>query len=261
MVMAATAHLSTESVSALVPEWTALHEASGTGLPFTAPEFVVTWLRHFADAANTPVVYEVREGDRLVGVAPFYRHRMWGGLSRLQPVGTGQEWIGPFEVPGLLAAPGRGREVARSVVTEMCREPVDWDWANVSLGDAAPWFEPEWLPAPELTPMVKHLTAAVVLDLQRPAVDEILVGRRNVKESIRLRCRRLGRAAGGRARRGAAGLRPARPAARVPVPGPDPSRGARQRLRQPGGAGLRDRRGHPAGRPGQGQRLRAGRRR
>ena len=196
MPLAATVHRTLESVSALSGEWAALHASSGSRLPFNGPEFALTWLQHFTGPDDVPVVFEVRDGPRLVGMAPYYQHRMRGGLSRLQPVGTGLEWIGPYEVPAMLAEAGRGREVARAVVQEMCREPVAWDWVNVALGEAAPWFEPEWLPDPDFTFLVKHLVGAVVLDLTGGPVEELLFGRRNVKESIRRAKNRLNSAYG-----------------------------------------------------------------
>lgn len=181
-----------DDLAELVPEWTDLHESSGTRMPFSAPEWALTWLQHFGDDEhNRPVVFVIRESGKLIGVAPYYRHRMPGGLARLQQAGTGVEWIGPFEVPAMLAAPNRGRDVARAVVDRMCELDPSWDWANVSLGDAAHWLEPEWLPDPSFTSLVKRTTAAVVVDLQVPRPEDVLTGHRNLKESLRRARNRL----------------------------------------------------------------------
>jgi CelD/BcsL family acetyltransferase involved in cellulose biosynthesis len=82
------------------------------------------------------------------------------------------------------------------VVDEICREADPWDWANIAAGEVAPWFEPEWLPSSSYTELVKHVLAATVIDLGIPRVEEVLVGRRNVKESIRRAKNRLTKAYG-----------------------------------------------------------------
>jgi len=181
-----------DQVEGLEQEWVELHERSGAALPFSAPEWAVTWLRHFTGPGpDSPLVVEVREAGELVGVAPLYQHRMRGGLVRLQPVGTGVEWVGPFEVPSMLAAAGRGRDVGRAVVEHLCRVEPGWDWANVALGEAAPWLEPEWLPDPSFTSMVRHVVGAVVLDLRVDRPEDVLAGHRNLKESLRRARNRL----------------------------------------------------------------------
>ena len=181
-----------DQVEELAAEWVVLHESAGATLPFSAPEWALTWLRHFTGPGpDRPLVVEVREDGGLVGVAALYEHRMRGGLVRLQPVGTGVEWVGPFEVPSVLAAAGRGRDVGRAVVDHLCRMQPGWDWANVALGEAASWLEPEWLPDPSFTSMVRHVVGAVVLDLRVERPEDVLVGHRNLKESLRRARNRL----------------------------------------------------------------------
>ncbi len=181
-----------DEITVIEPDWVALHERSGARLPFSAPEWGLTWLQHFAASGpDSPLLLEVREAGELVGVAACYRHRMRGGLSRVQPAGAGVEWIGPFEVPSLLAAPGRGRDVARVVVDRLCRLEPAWDWANVALGEGAPWLEPEWLPDPGFTSMVRHVVGAVVVDLRVERPEDVLSGHRNLKESLRRARNRL----------------------------------------------------------------------
>ena len=183
-----------DEVRAIEHEWADLHEAAGARLPFSAPEWGLTWLEHFAvSGPDSPLVVEVREDGLLIGLAACYRHRMRGGLNRVQPVGTGVEWVGPFEVPSMLAAAGRGRDVARVVVERLCRLEPAFDWANVALGESAPWLEPEWLPAPSFTSMVRHVVAAVVVDLEVERPEDVLVGHRNLKESLRRARNRLTR--------------------------------------------------------------------
>ena len=76
-----------DQVRAIEAEWAALHDDSGARLPFSAPEWGLTWLEHFAASGpDSPLVVEVREDGRLLGLAACYRHRMRGGLNRVQPV-------------------------------------------------------------------------------------------------------------------------------------------------------------------------------
>ena len=61
----------------------------------------------------------VRDGDRLVAVAPFFRSAVAVGrvtiAKRLQLVGAGQGGS-LLELPQILAAPGQERDVLREVV-------------------------------------------------------------------------------------------------------------------------------------------------
>jgi CelD/BcsL family acetyltransferase involved in cellulose biosynthesis len=188
-----TAHRQLTSVRALVEEWQALHETSGDVNPFSGPDWAVTWLEHFSgDPQVEPLVIAVREGDRLVGVAPLHRRTALAGRSAVvKPIGLGTPWIGPYELPSLLAAPGTGRQVARAVVGRLCEEPQTWDWSSLLLGPAAPWLEPEWLPDHSFTVVARQVRAAVVLDLS--AGHDVYAGRRNLKESFRRARNRLTR--------------------------------------------------------------------
>jgi CelD/BcsL family acetyltransferase involved in cellulose biosynthesis len=54
----------------LAPEWDALAVAASK--PFAAPAWVLAWWRHVAPAGVSPRVVAVRDGGRLMAVAPFY---------------------------------------------------------------------------------------------------------------------------------------------------------------------------------------------
>jgi CelD/BcsL family acetyltransferase involved in cellulose biosynthesis len=58
------------SLEALAPEWDAL--AVANGLPQMTPAWVLAWWRHVAPAGAEPRVVAVRDGERLIGLAPFY---------------------------------------------------------------------------------------------------------------------------------------------------------------------------------------------
>ena len=186
------AHRELASVRALAEQWQALHDASGDTNPFSGPDWAITWLEHFCGGGqHQPFVVEVRDGDRLVGVAPLYRRTALGGrAAMLQPIGTGVPWIGPYELPTLLAAPGHGQDVARAVVRLVCDQPESWDWSTLQLGPAA-WLAPEWLPDWSFTLLQRQVRAAVVLELS-PGAD-VHAGRRNLKESFRRARNRLTR--------------------------------------------------------------------
>jgi CelD/BcsL family acetyltransferase involved in cellulose biosynthesis len=54
----------------LLPEWERLFEADDEATPFSSPEWARAWWPHWAGAAS-PFLVAVRDGDRLVGLAPL----------------------------------------------------------------------------------------------------------------------------------------------------------------------------------------------
>ncbi|HKG03508.1 MAG TPA: GNAT family N-acetyltransferase [Conexibacter sp.] len=58
-----------ERIDALVPEWQAL--ATACGEPLAAPTWVLTLSRELAGASQTPRIVTVREGGKLIGLAPL----------------------------------------------------------------------------------------------------------------------------------------------------------------------------------------------
>ena len=193
MDLQTTAHRQLTPVLDLVEEWQALHESSGDTNPFSHPDWAFTWLEHFArDGHAEPFVVEVRDGGRLVGVAPLQRRSALAGRATvLQPIGTGDRWIGPYELPAMLAAPTHGREVARALVGLLGDEQQAWDWSTLLLGSAAPWLEPEWLPDWSFSLLTRRVLATAVLDLTTGT--DVYAGRRNLKESFRRARNRLTR--------------------------------------------------------------------
>jgi CelD/BcsL family acetyltransferase involved in cellulose biosynthesis len=65
------------SLAALAPAWDAL--AAANGLPQMSPAWVLAWWRHVAPPGAEPRAVAVRDGDRLVGLAPFYVEPGGGG--------------------------------------------------------------------------------------------------------------------------------------------------------------------------------------
>jgi CelD/BcsL family acetyltransferase involved in cellulose biosynthesis len=99
-------------LSALDPvqtEWDQL--AVANRLPLMSPACVTAWWRHLSPPGAEPRIVAVREGEKLVGLAPFYViGRRWGGGSDLRLPG--------IELAGRLAPlaePGREPVVARAL--------------------------------------------------------------------------------------------------------------------------------------------------
>ena len=72
-------------LDAVRPEWDALAVAGER--PLAAPSWLLAWWRHMAPASARLRAVVVREGDRLVGVAPFYAVRR-RGLEELRLLGS-----------------------------------------------------------------------------------------------------------------------------------------------------------------------------
>jgi len=97
-----------DGLAALAPAWDAL--AVADALPQMAPAWVLAWWRQVAPEGAQPRAVAVRDGARLVGLAPFYV--VPGGGGRVD-----------YRLPGIeiaarlapLAVPGREWEVAAAI--------------------------------------------------------------------------------------------------------------------------------------------------
>ena len=67
-------------------EWDALAVAAGR--PFSAPAWMLAWWRRAAPGGAELRVVVATDGDALVGVAPFYVERAYGGLARYRVVAS-----------------------------------------------------------------------------------------------------------------------------------------------------------------------------
>lgn len=179
------------------PSWDALFEAQqGIANPFCAPEWVQTWYETFT-APEDRFVYTVRDGERLVAVAPFFRSPVTASkvtlARRLQLVGAGQGGS-LLEVPQILAAPGQEREALRAVVETSLTAETGAHWAEVSVTPAMAWFEPQWVKNTE-RPIAFHRHQlsrdCVVVPLDGSWITTRSTLKRNVKESLRRSKNRL----------------------------------------------------------------------
>jgi hypothetical protein len=93
----------------LESEWDEL--AVVNQVPLMSPACVMAWWRHLAPLGAEPRIVAVRDGEQLVGLAPFYVYvRRWGGGLGLRLPG--------IELAGRLAplaVPGRERAVAQAL--------------------------------------------------------------------------------------------------------------------------------------------------
>jgi CelD/BcsL family acetyltransferase involved in cellulose biosynthesis len=192
-VLAARVHENLADVILLRNEWRDLYRAAAPRNPFGDPVWPITWAKHFVRDGDLAVV-SVREGDALVGVAPFYRRsfRVGGPLVHsLQAMGS-VEHVMLFERPHILAFPGMRRRVLRSVMDALVGARP-WDWIDVSLQSDQGWFEPQWVEDPASSRYVvpKGARPSVGIDLPSSAEELERTRKRNLRESLRRARNRL----------------------------------------------------------------------
>ena len=191
-----------DALAHLLIEWLELYHRTRCPNPFAHPIWVATWLKHYA-APKELYVVTVRQDERLVAVAPFYRRRR----SRLMPGVclelAGANSVEPLtEIPEILIESDSARRTLRGLMHFLFEDCADdWDWVTVSLGPTQGWFEPEWIPAwaqaRGSSSLYRDARAFVTLDL--PPTWKLLRStlKRNMKEAIRRSSNRLAHAAGG----------------------------------------------------------------
>jgi CelD/BcsL family acetyltransferase involved in cellulose biosynthesis len=105
--------------------WAALHRDDPLATPFTAPGWARAWLMRWAPAAR-PFVIVVRDGERIVGLAPLALSRR-GRARSLEMLGKepGDYW-------DILAQPNRREDVVTAVGREIIRRRNEWDAFVVS---------------------------------------------------------------------------------------------------------------------------------
>jgi CelD/BcsL family acetyltransferase involved in cellulose biosynthesis len=115
-------------LEALRREWSALWDADPDAAPFQTPEWLLPWWAHLGGGELWTLALRDRAG--LAGLAPLF---VWqgGGARQVTLLGNGIS-----DRLGLLAAPGRGREVAAAVLAHLAARASRWDTAD--LRDLAP---------------------------------------------------------------------------------------------------------------------------
>jgi CelD/BcsL family acetyltransferase involved in cellulose biosynthesis len=181
---------SREAVEKIREEWTELQDRSETVNPFVGPEWTIHWMRSLIPETDEAWILTVRDAGRLVGVAPMHLHTYRLGIRRLQMIGSGSPWVGPFEAPAVLAAQPQGRQVARALIEYLATQQRLWHLVTIALGESSDWLEPGWLAAPDFTVVAYKTTPFVVLPLPL-APRGPSEGRRNLKEAVRRARNRL----------------------------------------------------------------------
>jgi len=109
-----------EELESLRDEWPAVFENDPTATPFASFEWQSAWCRHWAEG-GTPWMLAVRDGERLVGLAPFLL-RTRGGLRYLTGLGVG---VGNYW--DIIAAPDDRERVVTEVAAALGRRTSEWD--------------------------------------------------------------------------------------------------------------------------------------
>lgn len=184
-----------DQIDALVPAWDALAVACRE--PLSRPGWMLTLWRYHAEDHEAPRVFAVREGDRLVGVAPLYvplgrssgGYRLLSGeVPRTTPIALpGREWDVAGAVAGALAAADpRPEALALESI------PVTSSWP-IALAEQWPG---------RMRPLLRRYftQSAPTVALDAPSFDAWLAGKSSNFRSQMRRMRRRFAEAGGTGR-------------------------------------------------------------
>jgi CelD/BcsL family acetyltransferase involved in cellulose biosynthesis len=171
-------------------QWTSMaDQQEAPANPFLAPAWILRWYECFVKPADRRLfLVHSQDTGALVAVAPMYRQVIGRGrlalATRLMPVGAG---VGPnpVEIPGVLTAAGRAREIVKTLVQEILR--LDTTWCEIAL-TASMWFEPEWIynsPADVVFSEYQRSRPCVILPLGSTWEETRSSLKRNLKESLR----------------------------------------------------------------------------
>lgn len=174
-------------LEALCGEWSALWDATLDAAPFQTPEWLLPWWKHLGGGELWTLALRDRAG--LAGLAPLFVWR-GGGARQVTLLGNGIS-----DRLGLLAAPGRGREVAAAVLAHLAAHASRWDTAD--LRDLAPDSPLLSIPLPPgVLAVVEEDEPGAVLALPRSveALKESPAGKRLAR--LAYPCRRAEREGG-----------------------------------------------------------------
>ena len=177
------------ALAALVPEWQALDESLSPRTPFSAPDYCLTWWRHFSRGSlsirDRMQVYALRDSDgALVAVAPM----MLTQRPSVGPIRTRElQFFGAdsymTELRGPICQAERAKEVAQALERHLATVDRRWDWIQWrglrETGDVSDWLRDK-VHRGELTELIDHY---IVLPASWDALRSGLP--RNIKESLR----------------------------------------------------------------------------
>jgi CelD/BcsL family acetyltransferase involved in cellulose biosynthesis len=177
------------ALGALAADWDAL--AVVCGRPLSAPAWLLAWWRAMAPEGALARVIAVRDGERLVGLAPFMAVRE-GGLVRYRPLGG--EDMGIRNTP--LALPGLEVPVARVMAATLARvapRPAAVHLDQVDVRSRWPLLLTRAWPGlfPPRRECVRTASAPT-LHLEAPSYEEWLAGKSsNFRQRLRRDTRKL----------------------------------------------------------------------
>jgi CelD/BcsL family acetyltransferase involved in cellulose biosynthesis len=118
-------------LAGLQDEWSMLCDSDPTATPFVSFQWLSAWCRDWAEG-GTPWILLVRDGQRLIGAAPFLLSRRAGlRLIRGMGVGVGNYW-------DVIAAPHDREAVLAAVAAALVERGRDWDlWFLDKLPEAS----------------------------------------------------------------------------------------------------------------------------
>ena len=107
------------AAEALAPAWDALAQAAS--LPLCAPGWMLSWWRHLAPADAGLRIVAVRDGERLIAVAPWFVHS--GHRSRVDIRFLGAELSDRVDVLCLTGHEDEAADALRGAIAEMRPRP------------------------------------------------------------------------------------------------------------------------------------------
>ena len=172
----------------VAPEWAALDAGLSPRTPFSSPDWCLTWWRHFArsglGARDRMRVLAVRDGDRLVGVAPM----MLTSRPSVGPIRARElQFFGADAYMTELRGPVCRPEDSDAVVAALdahlkaCASEWDWvQWRGLRKAEPAAEWHHAALPLDGYAELTDHyLPLPESWDAFRAALP------RNIKESLR----------------------------------------------------------------------------
>jgi CelD/BcsL family acetyltransferase involved in cellulose biosynthesis len=125
-----------EALSRLEPDWWRLFGSARAPTPFQSPAWLLPWCRHLG--RGEPLAIAIRDGEELVGLAPFSMDRE-DGARVLRPLGAGVT-----DICEALLASGREREIAEALLG--------------ALTELQGWERCEWSGLPHDSPLIAAAT-------------------------------------------------------------------------------------------------------
>jgi CelD/BcsL family acetyltransferase involved in cellulose biosynthesis len=122
----------------LTPLWQSWDDlATISSQPYCTPAWMIAWWRHARPRGAKLRTIVVHQGDRLIGIAPFFTHRTVAGITRYRLLGARCS-----ARVDLLALPGREAAVARALAGCVDRiQPRPGSILFEGVRESSPWPE------------------------------------------------------------------------------------------------------------------------